>query len=162
MSTQVVVAANGGSDLLYIPSNDPTLVNQVVALLSQKDYISGIFVDDKFGDIPGALKLSSINLEGTSELPTPSIVINFKTFSTNPHDSNDAMSQVEVADTTLQQGQGMHGSFGRGDTYNNMIASGPDFKTSYTDTAPVSNADVVPTLASALGWTIRYFGCCWW
>jgi arylsulfatase A-like enzyme len=157
-STQVVVAANGGSDLLYVPSNDPALVKQVVALLSQKDYISGIFVDDKYGDIPGALKLSSINLEGTSELPTPTIAINFKTFSTNPNDPNDAMSQVEVADTTLQQGQGMHGSFGRGDTFINMIASGPDFKTSYTDTAPVSNADVVPTLASALGWTIPSTG----
>jgi phosphodiesterase/alkaline phosphatase D-like protein/arylsulfatase A-like enzyme len=156
--TQVVVAANGGSDLLYVPSNDPALVKQIVSLLAQKDYISGIFTDDKFGDIPGALKLSTIGLQGTAELPTPSIVINFKTFSTNPNDPNDPQAQVEVADTTLQQGQGMHGSFGRGDTLNNMAAIGPDFKSGYVDNAPVSNADVVPTLAAILGWTLPSVG----
>jgi phosphodiesterase/alkaline phosphatase D-like protein/arylsulfatase A-like enzyme len=157
-STQVVIAANGGSDLLYVPSNDPALVKQIVSVLSQKDYISGIFTDDKLGDIPGALKLSTIGLEGNAELPTPSIVINFKTFSTNPNDPNDPQAQVEVADTALQQGQGMHGSFGRGDTFNNMAAIGPDFKSGYTDTAPVSNADVVPTLTSILGWNIPSAG----
>jgi phosphodiesterase/alkaline phosphatase D-like protein/arylsulfatase A-like enzyme len=157
-ATQVVVAANGGSDLLYVPSNDPALVKQIVAFLAQKDYISGIFTDDKFGDVPGALKLSTIGLKGNAELPTPSIVINFKTFSTNPNDPNDPQAQVEVADTTLQQGQGMHGSFGRGDTFNNMAAIGPDFKSGYVDKAPVSNADVVPTLASILGWTIPSVG----
>jgi phosphodiesterase/alkaline phosphatase D-like protein/arylsulfatase A-like enzyme len=156
--TQVVVAANGGSDLLYVPNNDPALVKQIVSFLSKKDYISGIFTDDKFGDVPGALKLSTIGLEGTAELPTPSIVINFKTFSTNPNNPNDPQAQVEVADTTLQQGQGMHGSFGRGDTFNNMAAIGPDFKSGYVDNAPVSNADVVPTLASILGWTLPSVG----
>ncbi len=152
--TQVVVAANGGSDLLYVPSNDPVLVKKIVAFLAQKDYISGIFTDDKFGDVPGALKLSTIGLQGSADLPTPSIVINFKTFSTNPKDPNDPQAQVEVADTTLQQGQGMHGSFGRGDTFNNMAAIGPDFKSGYVDNAPVSNADVTPTLARILGWIL--------
>jgi hypothetical protein len=37
---------------------------------------------------------------------------------------------VEIADTGLQQGQGMHGSFSRADTFNNMAAIGPDFKLS--------------------------------
>ena len=156
--TKVVIAANGGSDLLYVPSNDPALVKQIVALLAAKDYISGIFTDDKFGDVPGALKMSTIGLIGNAELPTPSIAINFKTFSTNPKDPNDPYTQVEVADTTLQQGQGMHGSFGRGDTFNNMLAIGPDFKSGYTDNAPISNADVVPTLASILGWKIPSVG----
>ena len=157
-NTKVLIAANGGSDLIYVPSNDPALVKQIVAFLAQKDYISGIFTDDKFGDVPGALKLSTIGLIGNSELPAPSIAINFKTFSTNPKDPNDPYTQVEVADTTLQQGQGMHGSFGRGDTFNNMLAIGPDFKAGYTDNTPVSNADVVPTLASILGWTIPSVG----
>ncbi len=157
-ATKVVIAANGGSDLLYVPSNDPALVKQIVALLASKDYISGIFTDDKFGDVPGALKMSTIGLIGTAELPTPSIAINFKTFSTNPKDPNDPYTQVEVADTPLQQGQGMHGSFGRGDTFNNMLAIGPDFKTAFVDNAPVSNADVVPTLASILGWALPSVG----
>jgi hypothetical protein len=60
---------------------------------------------------------------------------------------------VEVADTVLRQGQGMHGSFGRGDTMNFMAAIGPDFKAGYVDALPVSNADVGATAARLLGLT---------
>lgn len=63
-------------------------------------------------------------------------------------------AQIEIADTGLQQGQGMHGSFGRGDTYNNMFAIGSDFKRNYNDLPPVSNADVAVTLANILGFDI--------
>jgi len=55
-----------------------------------------------------------------------------------------------LEDTNLQQGKGMHGSFSRADTYNTMAAIGPDFKQKYQDLAPVSNADLVPTLAQVL------------
>jgi arylsulfatase A-like enzyme len=48
----------------------------------------------------------------------------------------------------------MHGSFSRGDTFNNMAAIGPDFKQGYTDRAPVSNADITPTVAQILGLTL--------
>ena len=58
---------------------------------------------------------------------------------------------VEVADTVLRQGQGMHGSFGRGDTMNFMAAIGPDFKAGYVDALPVSNADVGATAAQLMG-----------
>jgi arylsulfatase A-like enzyme len=149
---KVVVAANGGSDLIYVPDNNPETVRQVVNVLSKENYISGLFVDDAYGSVPGTLPLSSINLKGSDQTPTPAIVVNFKTFSTDP--SNPYQTQVEIADTGLQQGQGMHGTFGRGDTFNNMIAVGPDFKKGYTDTAPVSNADVAQTLASVLGFNI--------
>ncbi|MDZ8029616.1 alkaline phosphatase family protein [Nostoc sp. DedSLP04] len=152
--TKIVVAANGGSDLIYLPNGNADLAKQVVNLLSQKDYISGIFVDDAYGTIPGALPLSAIGLKGDAKTPVPSIVINFKTFSTDPNNPNNPQAQVEIADTTLQQGQGMHGSFGRGDTFNNMEAIGPDFKQGYVDYAPVSNADVTPTLARILGLNI--------
>ncbi len=145
----VIVAANGGSDLVYIPDHNAETLKQVVDILTKENYVSGLFVDDAYGPIAGTLPLSSINLKGSAQTPTPAIVINFKTFSTDA--SNPNQSEVEIADTTLQQGQGMHGSFGRGDTLNNMIAIGPDFKRGFVDSAPVSNADVAPTLASILG-----------
>ena len=146
---KVVVAANGGSDLIYVPDQDPETVQKVVDFLSKQDYASGIFVDDKFGSIPGSLPLSSINLKGSTELPTPAIVLNFRTFSTDP--DNRVGTGVEIADTGLQQGQGMHGSFSRADTFNIMTAIGPDFKSGYTDYAPASNADVASTVAHVLG-----------
>jgi hypothetical protein len=61
------------------------------------------------------------------------------------------MTGVEIADNGLQQGQGMHGSFNRSDTFNFMAAAGPDFKESFVDTAPVGNADIAITLAHLLG-----------
>jgi len=57
---------------------------------------------------------------------------------------------VEVADTVLQQGQGMHGSFSRADTWNFMAMEGPDFKSQFTDPAPVSNADLGCTIAQLM------------
>jgi hypothetical protein len=58
---------------------------------------------------------------------------------------------VQIADTVLRQGQGMHGSFSRGDTLNFTAAIGPDFKSGYVDPLPVSNADVGATAAKLLG-----------
>ena len=153
---QVIIAANGGSDLIYVPDGNAETVRKVVESLSKQNYVSGLFVDDSFGPIAGTLPLSSINLKGTAQTPTPAIVLNFRTFSTDP--SNPAQTQVEIADTALQQGQGMHGTFGRGDTFNNMAAIGPDFKRGYNDLAPVSNADVAVTLASLLGLQITQNG----
>jgi hypothetical protein len=57
---------------------------------------------------------------------------------------------VEVADTALQQGQGMHGSFSRADTVIIGGALGPDFKAGFVDPAPTSNADIGKTMAAIL------------
>jgi len=78
-----------------------------------------------------------------------SIVARFK--STAADCPNPELRAVEIADTGLQQGQGMHGSFSRADTHNFMAAMGPDFKTAFRDPDPVSNADVAPTVAEILG-----------
>jgi len=90
----------------------------------------------------------AIALRGAARTPKPSILVNFRSFDTGC--GNPTACGVEIADTTLQQGQGMHGSFSRADTYNTMAAIGPDFKQDYEDVAPVTNADVAPTLAKVL------------
>lgn len=146
---QVVVAANGGSDLIYVPGHDATLVRRIVAFLSRQDYVGGLFVDSSYGDVAGALSLGSIGLEGDAVTPRPAIAVNFRTFSLDP--SNPLQTAVQIADTTLQEGQGMHGSLGRDNTFNNMAAMGPDFKRGYVDRAPVGNADIARTLAHVLG-----------
>ena len=67
----VVVAANGGSDLVYLPKADKALAAKIVALLSEQDYTSGLFVDEALGAIPGTLPLSAIALKGAAATPTP-------------------------------------------------------------------------------------------
>jgi arylsulfatase A-like enzyme len=147
----VVVATNGGSDLIYLPKKDKKLADRAVRALLEQDYVSGIFVDDDLGKIPGTLPLSQLGLRGKAVTPRPAIVVNFRSYATGCDEPTNC--SVEVADTVLRQGQGMHGSFGRGDTLNFMAAIGPDFKAGYVDALPVSNADVGATAARLLGLT---------
>ena len=147
---EVAVAANGGSDLIYLPGADAqAMARRVVDVLTHEDYTGAIFVNDKLGDIPGALPMSAVNLKGRALTPEPAIMVSFKSFGTGCAEIE--VCTAEVADTSLQQGQGMHGSFSRADTHNFMALAGPDFRQGYRDPAPASNADVAPTLAHVLG-----------
>jgi arylsulfatase A-like enzyme len=150
---EFIVAANGGSDLIYIPSRNKKLAARAVAALLQQDYVSGLFVDDSFASIPGTLPLSAIGLHGSAVTPHPAIVVNFRSFSAGCDEP--ALCSVSVADTRLQQGQGMHGNFNRGDTMNFMAAAGPDFKKGLVSDVPVSNADVGKTIAKVMGLSLK-------
>jgi arylsulfatase A-like enzyme len=145
----VVVASNGGSDLVYLPGKDPVIAAKVVNALLEQDYVSGLFVDDALGSFAGTLPLSAINMKGSAVTPYPSIVVNFRSYATGC--DKPVMCAVSIADTGLQQGQGMHGSFSRADTMNFMAAIGPDFKSGHINEAPVSNADIGMTIAKVLG-----------
>jgi arylsulfatase A-like enzyme len=145
----LVVATNGGSDLIYLPNKDKKLAERTVKALLEQDYVSGLFVDEALGKIPGTLPLSQISLAGKARTPMPAIVVNFRSYVEGCNEPTNC--SVEVADTVLRQGQGMHGSFGRGDTMNFMAAIGPDFKAGYADPLPVSNADVGATAAKIMG-----------
>jgi hypothetical protein len=145
---KVVVAANGGSDLVYIPDGDKALAKRIVDVLLAQDYVSGLFVDSKLGKFPGTLSLDDIALEGNAITPHPAIAVSFRSFDTVC--GEPVRCTVEVADTVLQQGQGMHGSFSRGDTWNFMAMQGPDFKSKFVDPAPASNADLGRTIAQLM------------
>lgn len=152
----VVVATNGGSDLIYLPNKDRKLADRVVKALLEQDYISGLFVNDELGRFPGTLAMSELGLKGKAVTPHPSIVVNFRSWSSGCEEPTNC--SVQIADTVLRQGQGMHGSFSRGDTLNFMAAIGPDFKAGYVDPLPVSNADVGITAAKLMGLTQKAKG----
>jgi hypothetical protein len=155
---EIIVAANGGSDLIYLPNkaNQKDLATKIVDSLLKQDYVSGLFVNNDLGKIPGTLSLEAIALQGSARTPKPSILINFRSFDTGC--GTPTACGAEISDTFLQQGQGMHGSFSRADTYNMMGAIGPDFKKGYKDLAPVSNADVPRTIAKVLNINLRPLG----
>jgi arylsulfatase A-like enzyme len=156
-----IVAANGGSDLIWFSEpNARAHAKTVFDQLMKQDYVSGIFMNDALIDqgdpneFAGALRMSDVALIGSSHVPEPSIVINFRSFPIKGCAGTVLLCTAEIADTNLTVGQGMHGSFSRAETRNFMAAIGPDFKAHYVDPAPVSNADITPTLASALGLTL--------
>lgn len=146
---KAIVVANGGSDLIYLPTRDKALAARIVEALSKQDYTSGIFVADALGRIPGTLPMSAVGLEGSAVTPRPAIVVNFRSFSTGCADPTTC--GVSVADTLFRQGQGIHGSFSRADTRNTMAAAGPSFRQKFESTAPASNADLGRTVIRLMG-----------
>jgi Type I phosphodiesterase / nucleotide pyrophosphatase len=168
---QVVIAVNGGSDLVYLPALGPEgplaegenippreqrrikkLGERIVRVLLDRDYVSGLFVDEhKLGKIAGSLTLQDIGLRGQAKTSQPTIVVNFRSYTTASCDRPDPLLCArDVSDTTLPIGGGMHGSFSRADTWNFMAARGPDFRTHYVDELPASNADIGITIAQLL------------
>jgi len=135
---------------LYLTGPDrQAMARRLIPLLTAEDYTGTLFVDDDLGPIPGALPMSLINYKGAARTPQPSILVGFANHAGDC--ARPDICQIDIADTELQQGQGQHGSFGRGDTHNFMAAVGPDFKSGFVDPAPVSNADLAQTLAAAAG-----------
>jgi len=149
----VAVAPNGGANLIYLPSGTlaerQALARRIIEVLTTQDYVGALFAHDDLGAIPGALPLSLIGHLGSARTPQPAIVVSFASFGSGCPDPE--VCGVEFADSDQQQGQGIHGTFGRQDTHNFMAAIGPDFRKGFVDPAPVSNADLAPTLAQVLG-----------
>ena len=147
---------DGNGGIIRSPQRAIVLPDKLVDILAAEDYVSGIFVSDDLGPIPGTLPLSAIDLKGSAITPVPAILVSFRSFSTGCADP--LTCTVEVADTRLQQGQGMHGAFSRADTIIIGGAIGPDFRRGFIDPAPTSNADIGKTVAKILNLYIRDTG----
>ena len=156
---RAIVVANGGTDFLYVPNgaDKRDTAKLIFAKLLEQPYVGALFVNDALlksgnkADFAGALPMSAMNLIGSSSVPQPDIVIGFRSFSAKGCKLGPLMCAVEIADTGLQTGQGMHGTTSRADTRNFMAAIGPDFRKAFVDPTPVSNADIAPTLAHLIG-----------
>lgn len=143
----IVVAANGGSDYFYVPGHDAATVKNLVRFLQQREEYGAIFVDSRYGAIPGALTMGQVNLENGARQNNgqPDVVVSFT------WDGAAVVQGVAGIEFESVGGQrGMHGSFGTPDVHNTLIASGPSFQAG-TVNAPSGNVDVAPTVAYLLG-----------
>jgi arylsulfatase A-like enzyme len=141
----IVVAANAGSDYLFVPDGDPNTVKAAVVSLQSRLQFGAIFVSDKYGDVAGTLPMSLINTENLVTGRGPDIIVSF-TF-----DESVAVagrSGISYASSVNRRGD--HGSFSPTDTHISMMAHGPDFKSGLYDTLPTSNVDIAPTVARVL------------
>jgi arylsulfatase A-like enzyme len=141
----VVVAANAGSDYLFVPDASIETVKAAVVNLQSRLQFGAIFVSDKYGEIPGTLPMSLIRTENRSSGRAPDIIVSFS------YDENIAVagkSGVSYASSINRRGD--HGSFSPTDVHISLLASGPDFKSGLHDTLPTSNVDIAPTVAHIL------------
>jgi arylsulfatase A-like enzyme len=142
----VVVAVNGGSEYLYVPSRDVEVVRTVVRFLQAREEYGPVFVARRYGEIPGTLPIDSIRGETASGERTPDVVVSF---AWNAEAEVQGMKGTELASVTSNRG--MHGSFSPLDVHNTLIAAGPHFRRGFHDTLPTGNVDVAPTVAHLLG-----------
>ena len=144
----IVVAANGGSDYFYVPGHDAATVKNLVKFLQQREEYGAIFVDSRYGAIPGTLSMAQVNLENATRQNNgqPDVVVSFN------WDYNTSIQGMPGIEFESAGGQrGMHGSFGISDVHNTLIANGPSFLGAKTITNPSGNVDVAPTVAYLLG-----------
>ncbi|MET0504401.1 MAG: alkaline phosphatase family protein [Luteibacter sp.] len=137
-----VIAPNGGSEYLYLPSHDRARIVDAVRLLQGREMFGAIFVDARYGRIPGTLPLATVHLENKR---SPDIIASY---------DFDAEATVQgfkgTVYTSMSNERGMHGSFSPVDVHNMLIASGPDFRKNLRSELPSGNVDLAPTLASVL------------
>jgi predicted AlkP superfamily pyrophosphatase or phosphodiesterase len=144
----IVVATNGGSDYFYVPGHDLTTVKNLVKFLQQREEYGAIFVDSRYGAIPGALTMAQVNLENATRQNNgqPDVIV---TFNWDDSVSVQGVNGIEFESAGGQRG--MHGSFGTPDVHNTLIANGPSFRAATIDSNPTGNVDVAPTVAYLLG-----------
>ena len=148
----IVVAANGGSEYLYVPDHDAATVSRAVAFLQSREEIGPIFVASRYGEIAGTLPLAAVRLEDGAGR-NPDVVASYA--------FDETVSVAGFPGITFESmlaGRGMHGSFSPVDVHNTLVASGPDFKRGMRDTLPAGNVDVAPTVAHLLGVRFRAEG----
>lgn len=141
----VVIAANGGSDYLYLPNKNVETVKKIAAFLQSREEFGAIFVDDTYGVIPGTFRMSAVKLENAAGR-NPDIIVSYN------FDERAAVQGLKGIEYESMLGsRGMHGSFSPVDVHNTLIAAGPDFKRGILNRTPSGNIDVAPTIAHLLG-----------
>jgi arylsulfatase A-like enzyme len=144
----LVIAVNGGSDYIYAPDRDAATVRKAVEFLQTRSEIGAIFVDSRYGALPGTLPLNLIRVENTAGR-NPDVIVSYDY---DPSAVIGGVKGTEYSGSLLNNPyRGMHGSFSPVDVHNTLIAYGPDFREGLKDPLPTGNVDVAPTVAGILG-----------
>jgi arylsulfatase A-like enzyme len=146
----IVVAANAGSDYLFVPDGNIETIRAAVLSLQSRLQFGAIFVNDKHGEIAGALPMSLIQTESSSgNGRAPDIIVSFS------YDENVSVAgKPGISYASSVNRRGDHGSFSPTDTHISLMASGPDFKSGFNDALPTANVDIAPTIGRILQFTL--------
>jgi arylsulfatase A-like enzyme len=143
----IVVAANAGSDYLFVPDHNTETVKAAAACLQSRLQFGAIFVNDRYGEIAGTLSMRLIKTENSDR--APDIIVSFS------YDETTAVagkSGVSYASSVNRRGD--HGSFSPTDVHISLMARGPHFKLGLRDPLPSANVDIAPTVARILGFSM--------
>jgi hypothetical protein len=142
----LIVAVNGGSDYVYVPSHDAALVQRAVKFLQGREEVGALFVASRYPSIAGTLPMAMVGIENKEPRRIPDIVVGYD------YDETATVAGVRgISYEGAQNYRGMHGSFSPIDIHNTLVANGPDFRKGWVDSLPTANVDVAPTVGLILG-----------
>jgi len=140
----VIVAENGGSVLLYTPSANEKLTNDLLDWLTVQEWVGAIATDLRNSSSQNLASIRDIGLSGPR---SPHIVATMRSSAT----SSPAPLARSGAASSGSVGVGSHGGSSPSELHNTLIASGPSFATGIRSEIPSGNIDVVPTILAILG-----------
>lgn len=139
----IVVAGNGGSVLFYVTGHDPKVIRELVTFLQNWPHTGVIFTRQP---MEGTFTLTQAHVDSPE---APDVMISMRWIA----DRNDAGTPgLMISDLYVYgPGQGLHGTIGRYDMHNTLVAAGPDFRSAVVDRLPSGNVDIAPTVLWILG-----------
>jgi arylsulfatase A-like enzyme len=136
---QVLSVSVGGAGLLYVTGRDAAATTKIVELLQQSDFAGTIFTRDS---LPGTFALSTVHIDSPY---APDVFFSFRW-----NDDKNTYGAPGSIVSESRTGLGMHGSFGKSDVHNTLVAGGPDIRVGYRDEFPSGNIDVAATVLHLL------------
>ena len=144
-STDVLVAENGGSALVYVPDGNGRLVEEVARLLMSQPWCGPLFTRLGREQVAGTMPLSAV---GYDHPTSPDILLSLAwDAQTNRYGVRGRFYSCGSPGVGL----GNHGSASPYEIHNTLVAAGPHFKKGVASPTPSSNADLFPTILSILG-----------
>ncbi len=139
---QILVVSLGGSTEFYVVDHDVAITRKLVDYLQRSDFAGVILTREK---MEGTFTLAQLHLATAT---APDVIVAAR-WNDQP---NEFGTRGEVpSDLGKGLGQGTHSTFSPHDLHNTLIASGPDFRSGWSDHTPTGNIDVAPTILSLLG-----------
>jgi arylsulfatase A-like enzyme len=128
--------------MFYVADHNEDSTRKLVEFLQGSDFAGVIF---SRVEIEGTFPLEAVRLNGTQAMPD--VVISMRW----TDDAVDGTAPGLIMADGGTRGKGMHGSLGRTDMHNTLVACGPDFRRGVIDEWPSGNVDLVPTVLWILG-----------
>ncbi len=139
---QILVVTLGGSVAFYVVDHDHEVIRRLVDFLQRSDF-AGVILSRTAEE--GTFPLAQAQIDA----PAAPDVMTACRWNNQPNEYGVA-GQI-ASDIGRNVGQGTHSTFSPHEMNNTLIASGPNFRRSWTDETPSGNIDVAPTILWILG-----------
>ena len=139
---QALSVSVGAASSLYVTGHDAAAIAKVVDALQSSDFAGAIFTREA---LPGTFALRDAHIDSPDEAD---VVFSFRW--------DETANAYGIPGTIVAEGRvggGMHGSLGKYDAHNTLLAGGPDIRAAFRDDFPTGNIDVGVTILHLLGVT---------